>query len=335
MASAQFADNSKTANQHPLFTPPNMRRLLSLTILAAAPALSAQQDLSQVKVTVVPIVSGVYMLQGSGGNIGLSVGKDNAFVIDDEYAPLTDRIKAAIATVTPNPVRFVVNTHWHGDHTGGNENMATGGAILVAQENVRRRMSTEQFNALFKSTTPPSPAAALPVITFADGISFYVNGDSVQVTHVKNAHTDGDVLVMFRRANVIHMGDTYFNGMYPYIDLSSGGSLSGIIGAADRALAMTNDATKVIPGHGALGDRASLMEYRRVMVAVRQRVGALVAKKRTLPQIIAAKPLADFDATWGTGFMKPDQFLTIVYASLTKGVAPQTGSAHHPNQGGK
>ncbi len=307
-----------------------MRRLLSLFALAAAPALSAQQDFSQVKISVVPIVPGVYMLQGSGGNIGLSVGKDNAFVIDDEYAPLTDRIKAAIATVTPNPVRFVVNTHWHGDHTGGNENMATGGAILVAQENVRHRMSTAQFNTLFNSTTPPSPAAALPVITFADGISFYVNGDSVQVTHVKNAHTDGDVLVMFRGANVIHMGDTYFNGIYPYIDVSSGGSLNGIIGAADRALAMTNDATKIIPGHGPLGDRASLMEYRKVMVAVRQRVGALIAKKRTLPQIIAAKPLADFDATWGTGFMKPDQFLTIVYASLTKGVAPQTGSAHHP-----
>ena len=312
-----------------LFTPAHMRYLLSLLLLAAAPALSAQQDFTQVKVTVVPVVPGVYMLQGSGGNIGLSVGRDNAFVIDDEYAPLTDRIKAAIATVTPNPVRFVVNTHWHGDHTGGNENMANGGAILVAQENVRRRMSTEQFNALFKSTTPPSPAAALPVITFGDGISFYVNDDSVQVTHVKNAHTDGDALVMFRGANVIHMGDTYFNGIYPYIDLSSGGSLAGIIAAADRALAMTNDATKVIPGHGPLGDRTSLKEYRRVMDVVRQRVGALIAKKRTLPQIIAAKPLADFDVTWGTGFMKPDQFLTIVHASLTKGAAPRTDSAHH------
>ena len=308
-----------------------MRRspvLLALA-LAVVPALRAQQDFSQVKVTVTPIVPGVYMLQGSGGNIGLSVGKDNAFVIDDEYAPLTDRIKAAIATVTPNPVRFVVNTHWHGDHAGGNENMANGGAIIVAQENVRRRMSTEQFNALFKSTTPASPAAALPVITFADGMSFYVNGDSVQVTHVKNAHTDGDVLVLFRGANVIHMGDTYFNGMYPYIDVSSGGSLVGIIAAVDRALAMTNDATKIIPGHGPLGDRASLVAYRKVLDTVRGRVSKLIAKKRTLAQVIAAKPLADYDETWGKGFMKPDQFLTIVYASLSNAGAPHTSGAHH------
>ena len=242
-----------------------MRKLLLVLVLTVAPAVRAQQDFSQVKVTVVPVVPGIYMLQGAGGNIGLSVGKDNAFVIDDEYAPLTDRIKAAIATVSTNPVRFLVNTHWHGDHTGGNENMANGGAILVAQENVRRRMSTEQFNELFKSRTPASPAAALPVITFADEISFYVNGDSVQVVHVKNAHTDGDALVLFRAANVIHMGDTYFNGIYPFIDVSSGGSLAGIISAVDRALVMTNEGTKIIPGHGPLGNRASLMAYRKVM----------------------------------------------------------------------
>ena len=306
-----------------------MRRLLLVLALAAPPALSAQQDFSQVKVAIVRVVPGVYMLQGSGGNIGLSVGKDDAFVIDDEFAPLTDKIRAAIATVTPKPVRFVVNTHWHGDHTGGNENMANGGAILVAQENVRRRMSSEQVNEFFKSKTPASPSAALPVITFAEGISFYVNGDSVQVAHVKNAHTDGDAIVMFRGANVVHMGDTYFNGIYPYIDVSSGGSLAGIIIAADRALSLTNDSTKIIPGHGALGNRASLMEYRKVMVSVRERVSKLIARKRTLEQILSAKPLADYDDTWGKGFMKPEQFLTLVYSSLTKAAAPKTGSEHH------
>ena len=306
-----------------------MHRSALVLVLASAQALHAQQDFSQVKITVVPVAAGVYMLQGSGGNIGLSVGQDNAFVIDDQYAPLSARIKAAIATVSPKPVRFVVNTHWHGDHTGGNENMANEGAIIVAQENVRRRMSTEQFNEIFKSKTPPSPAAALPVITFTDGISFWVNGDSVQVTHVKNAHTDGDVVILFRGANVLHAGDTYFNGIYPYIDVSSGGSLAGIITAADHILAMTNDSTKIIPGHGALSNRASLMQYRTVMVAVRDRVTKLIAKKRTLEQIIAAKPLADFDATWGTGFMKPDQFLTIVYASLTKRDAANVGARHH------
>lgn len=308
-----------------------MRRYAVLLLLAAAnaPALRAQQDFSQVKVTVVPVAPGVYMLQGSGGNIGLSVGQDDAFVIDDQYAPLTARIKAAIATVTPKPVRFVVNTHWHGDHTGGNENMANGGAILVAHENVRRRMSAEQFNEVFKSTTPPSSPAALPVVTFNDGISFYVNGDSVQVMHVKNAHTDGDAIIMFRVANVVHMGDTYFNGMYPFIDVSTGGSIDGIIAAADRVLAMTNDSTKIIPGHGALGNRASLMAYRKTMVDVRNRMSKLIAKRRTLVQIIAARPLADYDEAWGKGFIKPDVFLTLVHSSLTRALAPRTGTQHH------
>jgi cyclase len=306
-----------------------MRRFALLLAVIVAPVAGAQQDFSQVKVTVTPVAGGIYMLQGAGGNIGLSVGQDNAFVIDDEYAPLTARIKAAIATVTPKPVRFVVNTHWHGDHTGGNENMANDGAIIVAQENVRRRMSTDQFNEVFKSKTPASPAAALPVITFTDGIDFYVNGDSVKVTHLKNAHTDGDVIIQFRGANVIHAGDTYFNGIYPFIDMSSGGSLAGIIAAADHILSISNDQTKIIPGHGALGDRASLKEYRRVMVAVRDRVNKLIAQKKTLPQIIAAKPLADFESTWGAGFMKTDQFLAIVYASLTQGPAPRTSTQHH------
>jgi cyclase len=306
-----------------------MRRFALLLAVIVAPVAHAQQDFSQVKVTVIPVAAGIYMLQGSGGNIGLSVGQDNAFVIDDEYAPLTARIKAAIATVTPKSVRFVVNTHWHGDHTGGNENMANDGAIIVAQENVRRRMSTDQFNEVFKSKTPASPAAALPVITFTDGIDFYVNGDSVKVTHLKNAHTDGDVIIQFRGANVIHAGDTYFNGIYPFIDLSSGGSLAGIIAAADYILSISNEQTRIIPGHGALGDRASLMEYRRVMVAVRDRVNKLIAQKKTLPQVIAAKPLADFESTWGTGFMKTDQFLGIVYASLTQSPAPKTSTQHH------
>jgi glyoxylase-like metal-dependent hydrolase (beta-lactamase superfamily II) len=306
-----------------------MRRLAAVLVLTAATALHAQQDFSQVKVTVVPVAKGVYMLQGAGGNIGLSVGNDDAFVIDDQYAPLTPKIKAAIATVTAKPVRFVMNTHWHGDHTGGNENMAAGGAILVAHENVRKRMSVEQFIEAFKQTVPPSPAAALPVITFTETISFYVNGDSVRATHVKNAHTDGDAIILFQGANVIHMGDTFFNGFYPFIDVSSGGTLDGIVAAADRGLAMADASTKVIPGHGELGDKASLKKYRDVMADARDRVAKLIAQKKTLAQIIAAKPLADYDSTWGKGFMKPEQFLTMVHAGMTKKTASKVSSQHH------
>jgi cyclase len=292
--------------------------LVGLTFLSPAIVVGQNPpDASQVTVKVVPVAPGIYMLEGLGGNIGLSVGKDDAFIIDDQYAPMTPKIKAAVATVTPKPVRFVVNTHWHEDHTGGNEAMSGSGAIIVAHENVRRRMSTEQFLEVFNARVPASPAAALPVITFSDTISFYVNDDTVRTFHVSDAHTDGDALILFRKANVVHMGDTFFNGMYPFIDLSTGGSLTGMIAAANQALASTNVATRFIPGHGPLATRADLVRYRDMLVIARVRVGRLVAQRRTLSQVLAAKPLADLDAQWGNGFLKPEQFLSIVYGSLT------------------
>jgi cyclase len=292
---------------------------IGLATLLASPtrAQIPAVDTSKVTVTVVPVAAGVYMLQGLGGNIGLSVGKDDAFIIDDQYAPLSAKIKAAVATVTPKPVRFVVNTHWHFDHTGGNEAMAGSGAIIFAHENTRRRMSVEQFIQAFNMKVPASPTAALPVITFSDTITFYTNDDTVRVFHVANAHTDGDAIIVFRKANVIHMGDTFFNGRYPLIDLSSGGSLPGMIAAANTGLAMSNAETRFIPGHGPLATRADLVRYRDMLVAVRDRVGGLIGKQRTLQQILAAKPLADLDTIWGNGNIKPDQFLTIVYGSLT------------------
>ena len=296
--------------------------LSTLSIVATAllplSRLHAQPDLSQVQVKVVPVATGVYMLEGGGGNIGLSVGTDDAFIIDDQYAPMTPRVKAAIATVTPKPVRFVVNTHWHDDHTGGNEAMAGSGAIIFAHDNVRRRMSTEQFLAAFNARIPASPKGALPAVTFSDTLTFYLNGDTIRSIHVANAHTDGDAIIFFRGANVIHMGDTFFNGFYPFIDVSTGGSLDGMIRTANQALAMSNAGTKFIPGHGPLATRADLLRYRDMMVTVRQRVGRLVTQRRTLQQVTAAKPLADLDAQWGKGFLRPEQFLGIVYESLTQ-----------------
>ncbi|MEO7714348.1 MAG: MBL fold metallo-hydrolase [Gemmatimonadaceae bacterium] len=269
-------------------------------------------------VTVVPVVPGVYMLQGAGGNIGLSVGRDDAFVIDDQYAPLTPKIRAAIATVTQKPVRFVINTHWHGDHTGGNESMASSGSIIVAHDNVRKRMSAQQFRAAFRDTVPASPAGALPVITFSDTISFFVNGDTLRASHVRNAHTDGDAIIVFRAANVVHMGDVFFKDTYPFIDASTGGSLPGMIAAVNGVLTTINADTKIIPGHGALAGRDDLVRYRDMLVEVRRRLGRLAARRLTVEQVVAAKPLADLDAVWGKGFMKPDQFVTIVYTSLRR-----------------
>jgi len=285
-------------------------------MLLMPPVLDAQQDFSRVNVTVVPVAPGVYMLQGAGGNIGLSVGRDDAFVIDDQYAPLTPKIRAAIATVTQKPVRFVMNTHWHGDHTGGNESMASSGSIIVAHDNVRKRMSAQQFLAAFRDTVPASPAGALPVITFSDTISFFVNGDTLRASHVRNAHTDGDAIIVFRAANVVHMGDVFFRDNYPFIDASSGGSLVGVIDAVNGVLTTINADTKIIPGHGALATRADLARYRDMLVEVRRRLARLAARRMTVEQVVAAKPLADLDAVWGKGFMKPEQFVTIAYTSL-------------------
>ncbi|MDQ3673148.1 MAG: MBL fold metallo-hydrolase [Gemmatimonadota bacterium] len=290
---------------------------VSLSVGSVAQAQNPP-DASQVQVKIVPVATGVYMLEGMGGNIGLSVGTDDAFIIDDQYAPMTAKIKAAIATVTSKPVRFVVNTHWHGDHTGGNEAMAGSGALIFAHDNVRRRMSSEQFMAAFNNRVPASPEAALPVVTFSDTISFFINGDTARVFHVRNAHTDGDAIIVFRKANVVHMGDTFFNGIYPFIDVSTGGSMAGMIAAANQALAMSTASTRFIPGHGPLATRADLLRYRDMMVLVRRRVERLVAQRRTLPQVLAAKPLADLEAQWGKGYFKTDQFLGFVYESLSQ-----------------
>ncbi|HYJ83017.1 MAG TPA: MBL fold metallo-hydrolase [Allosphingosinicella sp.] len=295
-----------------------MRRLLAFAIAAllAAPA-SAQQDLSKVEVRVERIAPGVAVLFGAGGNIGLSYGADGNIVVDDQYAPMGDRILAAIATVDPDPVRFVINTHWHGDHTGGNEALGGRGAVILAHRNVRERMSSEQFIAALASKVPASPAAALPVVTFEDGVTLHLNGDTLHVVHVADAHTDGDSLVHWQKANVLHMGDTFFNKMsFPFIDLSSGGSIDGLIAAVDKGLAWSNETTRIIPGHGPVASKADLAAYRAMLVDVRAKVAAGIAAKQSLAQIQATKPAAAYGMA--EGFIKPDQFVAFVHESLTK-----------------
>ncbi|HXV85375.1 MAG TPA: MBL fold metallo-hydrolase, partial [Gemmatimonadales bacterium] len=242
-----------------------MHRLTGLAIgfmVAAAGRASAQQNFDTIQIRTQPLATGLYMLQGSGGNIGLAVGDEAVFVVDDQFAPLTPKILAAIAAITPRPVRVVLNTHWHFDHTGGNENMGKAGALVVAHENVRRRMSTGQFIEALNRQEPAAAPGALPVVTFTEGVTFHINGDSVVVKHVPPAHTDGDAIVFFTRANVLHMGDLFLSAGLPFVDLSSGGSLHGFIGAADIALGMANSNTRIIPGHGPLADRARLQAFR-------------------------------------------------------------------------
>ena len=297
-----------------------MRKTLLLaaafTVLPSLSA-SAQQDFSKVEVKSEKLADGVFMLTGAGGNIGVSAGADGVFLIDSQYAPLTDRIKAAIAGISTQPVRFLLNTHWHGDHVGGNENLGKTGVVIVAHENVRKRMSQEQFIKAFNSKVPASPAAALPLVTFVDSISFHVNGDDMDAFHVPPAHTDGDAMVYFRKANVLHMGDTFFNGMYPFVDVSTGGSIAGMIAACERGLAMGDASTKIIPGHGPSGNKSDLKAFRDMLAASRDAVAPLVKAGKTLDEVKAAKPTAAFDEKWGKGFLSPDSWTSILYADLS------------------
>jgi len=293
-----------------------MRAWTVPALLVVPMMLAAQEDTTRIQ--TIPVAKGVYMLLGNGGNIGVSAGEDAVFLVDDQFAPLTQKIIDAVKAISDTPIRFLLNTHWHFDHTGGNENFGKVGVVIVAHDNVRQRMSVEQFMARMNRRFPPSPKAALPVVTFSEMVTFHLNGDDIHAVHVKNAHTDGDALVHWVNANVIHMGDTFMNGFYPFIDIGSGGSINGLITAITAAMSYVNDGTKIIPGHGPLAVKADLVAYRDMLVGVRDAVQRLVAQKKTLEQVLAANPTAPWDDKWGRGFMKPADFLTTVYESLTK-----------------
>jgi glyoxylase-like metal-dependent hydrolase (beta-lactamase superfamily II) len=292
---------------------------LAATLALLGPGVGAGQDFDAVQIRTEHVAEGVYMLIGQGGNIGVSVGDDGVFVIDDQFAPLTPRILGAIREITPDRVRFVFNTHWHGDHTGGNENMGEAGALLVAQENVRRRLSMDQILERVGrpvDTTLAAPEAALPVVTFTEDISFHLNGDEVHAFHVAHAHTDGDAIVHFVGADVVHMGDTFFKDRFPFIDTASGGSIDGLIAAVGRALAVMDADTKVIPGHGTLSDREAVRTYRDVLKDVRDRVAAMIAQGASLEEILAARPAADHATRWALDEPDEHSFVETVYRSL-------------------
>jgi glyoxylase-like metal-dependent hydrolase (beta-lactamase superfamily II) len=297
-----------------------MRTLLvALAALALASSpLSAQQNFDNVQIRTVKVSAGVYVLMGAGGNIGLSVGENDAFIIDDQYAPLTPKVLAAIRAVTRKPVRFVLNTHLHGDHTGGNENFGRAGALIVAHHNVRRRMSVEQFNAFLDRRIPAAAPSALPVVTFSDVVTFHLNGDEIRAVHVVPSHTDGDAVVHFQRANALHAGDVFVRYGYPYVDISAGGSIDGMIEATGMMLSMVKDDTKIIPGHGEVATKKDLQQFHDVLVIIRDRVRGQIAQGKSLGEVKAAKPTAEFDATWRNDFVTPDKFVEIVYTSLTK-----------------
>ncbi len=289
--------------------------ILCIAALAATPAAAQDQDFSKVEIRVEKLAPGVAVLFGAGGNIGVSYGEDGNVIVDDQFAPLTDKIAAAVRTLDPDPVRFVVNTHWHGDHTGGNENFGKRGAVIVAHDNVRQRMSTQQVMRSFNTTIPPSPKDALPVVTFGNGMTLHLNGDTLHLLHARNAHTDGDSLVHWIKSDVLHMGDTFFEEVsFPFIDLGSGGSIDGLIAATNQGLELAGPNTRIIPGHGPMARRADLLAYRDMLIDVRGKVAAGMSAGRTLAQIQATRPAARYGMP--DGFIKPDQFVEAVYTSL-------------------
>ena len=298
------------------------RTVLFFALFAlASPGLASSQNFDAVEIRTRQVSSNVYMFLGQGGNIGVFVGEDGVFVIDDQFAPLTDKILAAIGAITSEPVRFVFNTHWHGDHTGGNENLGRAGALIVAHKNVRERLSMDQVLERVgrePAAAAAAPEGALPVITFAEDVTFHLNGDELYAFHVANAHTDGDAIVHFRRANVVHMGDTFFRDRFPFIDTATGGSIDGVIAAAGAALALMDSRTRVIPGHGALSTREDLRAYRDALKSMRDAVAALMEEGHSLERIQDSRPIQDQAEAWGQNEAAERNFVATIHHGLAQ-----------------
>lgn len=269
----------------------------ALTTLSSA---IVAQDFDRIEITTIPVKGNIYMLQGSGGNIGVSIGDDGTFIVDDQFAPLTDKIVAAIAQLTDKPVDFVVNSHWHYDHTDGNENFGKAGAYIVAQDNSRQRMETDQIVSLNGRAQAPYDEIGLPKITFMDAMKFYFNDNSIEIVYSGPGHTDGDAQVYFRETNVLHTGDMFVRYGLPFIDQPNGGSTNGMIDSLWELAGMIDDNTIIIPGHGELASRTDLLEFRDMLVTIRERMMAAISRGESVDNIVASNP-ADGYAQPGPG----------------------------------
>ena len=275
---------------------------------------AAATKVADPKIKTTDLGGGFYVLFGPGGNIGVSVGEDGVYLIDDKFANNAVEIIERIGEITDQPIKYVLNTHLHGDHTGSNVEMKAVGATVMAHDNVRSRMQTSYENKTFGRTVEAREADALPVLTFSDTATLYFNGQTVKSIHTPHAHTDGDSIVFFKEANIIHMGDNYFNGLFPFIDMDAGGHMDGMIAAHNTALALADGNTQIIPGHGPMSSKADLAAARDLLVDVRARVKAHMDDGKSLEQIIAAKPLSDLSKY--ASFIKEDGIITFAYKSI-------------------
>ncbi|MFC4633983.1 MBL fold metallo-hydrolase [Dokdonia ponticola] len=288
-----------------------MKKITLIALLATAYISCAQGRFDNVEITIEPVSDNIYMLQGAGGNIGISVGDDGVFMIDDQFAPLSEKITNAIKTISDKPVTFLVNTHFHGDHSGGNTNFEAAGAMIVAHDNVRKRLANNKKTA----------DSGLPVITFSDDATFYMNKNDIFITHVHHAHTDGDALVYFIQSNVLHTGDTFFHGnhKFPYIDINNGGSLKGDIEAAKKGLLLINNSTKIIPGHGPVATKAEYQKYHDMLVGIHKNVSQAIKEGKTEEEVVAMESLtADYhsDKDAENSFITGEKIRRAAYKSI-------------------
>ena len=287
---------------------------LASLILSLSTPLAAQD--SEVKIQRITVTDNISMLLGKGGNIGLFTGSDGTFLIDDQFAPLTGKILAAVKEAGGDTPRFLMNTHYHFDHTGGNENLGKAGSLIIAQDNVRKLMSIETVLKAFNATIPAQPKDALPVITFGQDLSLHFNDETIHAIHMPNAHTSGDSVIFFEGANVVHAGDIMFNGMFPFIDSDHGGSLKGMIDAVEKLLPLVDDDTRIIPGHGPLASKADLKAYHGMLSTAYQRLSQLKAEGNDLKAIVAAEPLADLEKNWASPLYSTADWIGIVYPGI-------------------
>jgi len=299
-------------------------RLAATIALALVPVGGAQAqntDYSKVQIKVTKVSGNIYMLEGAGGNIAASVGEDGIVIVDDQYAPLADKIQSALRDlkITDKPVRFVINTHYHGDHTGGNVPFANSGSTVIAQDNVRKRLEsggTAGNGGSVKMDNPPAPKAALPIITFEHDVTVHLNGEDIRALHFPSGHTDGDAVIFFPKNNVVHMGDDFVRYGFPFIDVASGGSVQGMIAAMEKATTMLPADVKVIPGHGALSNLDDVRAFVQMLKETSAAVQKAIDEHKTMEQMKQEKILEPWKK-WSGDFIDTDKFIETLYNSLT------------------
>ncbi len=294
-----------------------MKRVVYLLPLLIFPLfVVAQRDWDAVEIAPNEVTGNINFLTGSGGNIGVLYGDDGIMLVDDQYAPLSEKIKAAVSELSTGDIKFVVSTHYHGDHTGGNENFKKDGALIIGQENVRERLGTTFYSSVWDRDVEEKSESYWPVITFDDDMTLHLNGEEVQLVHTPSAHTDGDALVYFKTSNVIHCGDAFVRYGYPFIDIAAGGSIDGIIAAQEKILALANADTKIIPGHGELATIEDVKELLAMLNATRQIVADAKSSGEKMEDLIGRNPLEAYHERWSGNFIDSDLFVQLIYESL-------------------